>query len=88
MTDRQKTTKDETPIWLHVPARYSNLFVISITGGIVRISFGEALGGQNASAFHSAIAVTPQDALLLAQFISDNVKNIPSEKSESSRNGE
>jgi hypothetical protein len=52
----------KTPLWGNVTPTYSNFFVVAATPAILRITFGEAFGSPDTAVFHTAIALSPQDA--------------------------
>jgi hypothetical protein len=52
-----------------LPAVYSNWFVVSTGSETVRIAFAEAFGVPESAVFHSAVAMSPANAVALAELI-------------------
>lgn len=75
LSDKDTRTKAEEQMSpsLQVPAIWVDRFVVSFSGDRVRIAFAE-MAGSGVPHFREAIALSPGDALALANLLSANIK--------------
>jgi hypothetical protein len=62
------------PDWGKIQPLFSNFFVVSASPLVLRIAFGEGFGPGVQPVYHTAIALSHQDALTLAQTVLDTME--------------